>query len=145
MNQSHLPTKPSDLHSSVAIGSRTTKLTAVVLATFALSACSSIPDVTKERVANSETVVRQAQQTIGTSEAGAVELQQARDKLALAQSALKANRPQDAERAAVQARLDAELAIAKTQSAAARRSADEVLASLETLRQEAERTSPTPR
>jgi hypothetical protein len=145
MKQFLPPTMPSYLHSSVAIRSRSTKVAAVALSALALGACSSVPDVTKERVANSETVVHQAQQTIGTSENGAVELQQAKDKLALAQNALKAGRPQDAERAALQARLDAELAIAKTQSAEARRSADEVLASLETLRDEAERTSPTVR
>ena len=44
-----------------------------------------------------------------------------------------------------QAHLYAELAVAKSQSADARKSADEVLASLNTLRQETERTTPTQR
>lgn len=145
MKQSLPATMSSHARSSAAIRPPYTKLAAVAFTALAVGACSSVPDVTKERVANSETVVQQAQQTIGTSESGAVELQQAKEKLAAAQTALKADRPQDAERAAVQARLSAELAIAKAQSTQARRSAAEVLASLETLRGEAERNSPTVR
>jgi hypothetical protein len=124
---------------------RTTKLAALGLSALAIGACSSVPQVTEERVATSQTAVQQAQQTIGTSESGAIELQRAKDKLALAQAAVKADRPQEAERAALQARLNAELAIAKSQSAAARKSAAEMLSSLETLRAEAERNSPTVR
>ncbi len=114
-----------------------------ILAT--LGACSNVSALTKERVARSDTSVQQAQQTVGSSEAGAIELQQARDKLDAAKSALANDRPQQAERSAAQAHLYAELAIAKAKSASARKAADEVLASVETLRQEAERTSPTPR
>ncbi len=111
----------------------------------ALSACSSVSDLQKERVAKSDTSVAQAQQTVGKSEHGAVELQQARDKLNAAKSALAQGKGPEAERAAAQAHLYAELAIAKSQSAAARRSANEVLASLETLRKETERSTPTQR
>lgn len=145
MKQSLAITMPSRLRSSGAIGSRYTKPAAVAFTALVLGACSSVPDITQSRVANSETVIQQAQQTIGTSEGGAVELQQAKEKLALAQAALEAKRPQEAERAAVQAQLSAELAIAKAQSAQARRSAAEVLASVEALRGEAERNSPTVR
>ena len=111
----------------------------------ALSACSSVPDLAKERVAQSETSVQQAQQTLGKSEQGAMELQQARDKLNTAKSALAKGQGKEAERAAAQAHLYAELAVAKSQNAAARKSADEVLASIETLRQETERNTPTQR
>ena len=142
MKQSLQAIRPSHLRSHAAIRYEYTTVAAVVMTAFVLGACSSVPDITEDRVANSATVVQQAEQTIGGSESGAVELQQAKDKLVLAQSALKAKRPQDAERAALQARLNAELAIAKAQSAQARRSADEVLASLETLSNEAERNSP---
>ena len=114
-----------------------------VLAT--LGACSSVSPLTKERVAQSEASFQQAEQTIGRSEAGAIELQQARDKLNAAKAALANDRQQEAERSAAQARLYAELAMAKAQSAGARKAADEVLASVETLRSEAERTSPTQR
>ena len=106
---------------------------------------SNASDLAKERVAQSETSVEQAQQTLGKSEHGAVELQQAREKLNAAKGALAKKEWQDAERAAAQAHLLAELAVAKSQSADARKSANEVLASLEALRQETERTTPTQR
>lgn len=110
-----------------------------------LGACSSVSNLAKERVAQSETSVQQAQQTVGKSEHGAVELQQAREKLNAAESALAKGRQQEAERAAAQAHLYAELAVAKSQSADARKAANEVLASLNMLRQETERTTPTQR
>lgn len=110
-----------------------------------LSACSGVSSLTNERVARSETSLQQAQQTVGQSEHGAVELQQARDKLAAAKSALAKDQQQEAERSAAQAHLYAELAIAKAQSAQARKAADEVLASLNMLRQETERNTPTQR
>ena len=43
--------------------------------------CSSVSEVTKERVARSESSLQQAQQAVGRSEAGAVELQRAKDNL----------------------------------------------------------------
>lgn len=104
-----------------------------------LAGCGGVSEVTKERVAQSETAVQQAQQTVANSEAGAVELQQAKTKLEAAQAALRKENPKEAERLASQAQLTAELAIAKAQSAQARKAADEVLASTETLRQEAAR------
>ncbi|WP_157995154.1 DUF4398 domain-containing protein [Peristeroidobacter soli] len=110
-----------------------------------LGACTNTSALTKERVAQSDASVQQAQQTVGRSEAGAIELQQARDKLSVAQAALAKDQPQEAEHSAAQAHLYAELAIAKSQSASARKAADEVLASVEILRTEAERTSPTQR
>jgi hypothetical protein len=106
---------------------------------------SNASDLAKERVAQSDTSVVQAQQTLGKSEHGAVELQQAREKLATAKGALAKKEWKDAERSAAQAHLFAELAVAKSQSADARKSANEVLASLEALRQETERTTPTQR
>ncbi len=106
---------------------------------------SNASDLAKERVAQSDTSVEQAQQTLGKSEHGAVSLQQARDKLNAAQSALDKKEWKEAERAAAQAHLFAELAVAKSQSADARKSANEVLASLEMLRQETERSTPTQR
>jgi hypothetical protein len=111
----------------------------------ALSACASVPDLAKERVAQSETSVQQAQQTLGKSEHGAMELQQARDKLSGAKSALAKGQGKEAERLAAQAHLCAELAVAKSQSADARKAANEVLASLNMLRQETERNTPTQR
>ena len=110
-----------------------------------LSACSNVSELTRERVAQSDASLQQAQQAVGRSEAGAMELQQAKDKQNEAKAALAKDRQQEAERAAAQAHLYAELAMAKAQSASARNAADEVAASLETLRQESQRTSPTQR
>jgi hypothetical protein len=124
---------------------RTVTLTLSACALGLLSACSGVSSLTKERLAQSETSVQQAQQTVGKSESGAVELQQARDRLNAATSALAAGHEQEAERAAAQAHLYAELAVAKSQSADARKAANEVLASLNILRQETERSTPTQR
>lgn len=104
-----------------------------------LAGCGGVSELTKERVARSETAVQSATQTVGSAEAGAVELQKAKENLAKAQAALKAKNEKEADRYAHTAQLSAELAVAKTQSGAARKAADEVLASIETLRREAAR------
>ena len=106
-----------------------------------LAGCGSVSQTTKERVTRSETNVQQAQQTVGNSEAGAVELQRARDNLEQAKAAMNKKEAQKAERYAQLAELDGQLAVAKSQSASARRAADEVLASVQQLRQEAARGS----
>jgi septal ring factor EnvC (AmiA/AmiB activator) len=106
-----------------------------------LAGCGGVSEVTKERVARSETVVQQAQQTVGNSEAGAIELQKAKETLEAAQRELSKENAVAAERFASQAQLTAELAVAKSQSSQARKAADELLASIETLRQEAARGS----
>ena len=118
-------------------------LTLGVSALGLLSACSSVSSLSNERVAQSETSLQQAQQTVGKSEHGAVELQQARERLDAAKSALAKGQQQQAERSAAQAHLYAELAVAKSQSADARKGAKEVLDSVNTLRQETDRTTPT--
>ena len=104
--------------------------------------CGGVSEMTKDRVERSDTAVKQASQTLGNSEAGAVELQQARDHLDQARRALDAKKEDDALRHARQAELTAELAVAKSQSASARRAADELQASIRTLREEAQRGSP---
>jgi hypothetical protein len=53
---------------------------------------SNASDLAKERVAQSDTSVEQARQTLGKSEHGTVQLQQARDKLDAAKSALAKKR-----------------------------------------------------
>lgn len=102
----------------------------------------SISPLTKERVARSETAVAQATQTLGNNEAGAIDLQRAKDNLAQAQLAVKNKKEKPAERYAHQAQLDAELAVAKAQTATSRKAADEVLASIQQLRNEAARGTP---
>ena len=109
----------------------------------ALTACGGVSDLTRQQVARSETAVKQAQTAIGNSEAGAVELQQAKDLYAQAQQELEKKNETRAQRLAVQAELQAQLATAKAQNATARKAADELLASIQTLRQESERSGTT--
>lgn len=116
----------------------------LVLATGLLTGCGGVSEITKERVARSDTSVQQAQQTIGNSEQGAIELQRAKENLDAARGALKDGNEKQAERHAQLAQLDAELAVSKSQSATARKAADELLASIKTLRQEAERGTTQP-
>lgn len=106
-----------------------------------LAGCSSVSEVQKERVARSESVVQQSQQTLGSSEAGAIEMQRAKELMESAQRELREDNGKAAERFASQAQLTAELAVAKSQSAASRKAADELMASIETLRQEASRST----
>jgi hypothetical protein len=110
-----------------------------LLAAGVLVGCSSVSDVTRERVARSETSFQQAQQALGSSEAGALELQRAKDNLEQAKAALNSEQSTKAERYAQLAQLDAELALSKSQSAAARKAADELTASIQQLRQEISR------
>lgn len=110
-----------------------------LLAAGVLAGCASVSDVTRERVARSETSVQQAQQAVGRSEAGALELQRAKDNLEQAKAALSKKESTKAERHAQLAQLDSELAVSKSQSAAARKAADELTASIQQLRQEISR------
>lgn len=111
----------------------------VAAAVSLLVGCGGTSPMVKERVAKSETAVQQATTTVGSSESGAVELQRAKDNLQTAKSQLAGKNEKGAERYAQKAQLDAELAVSKAQSSVARKAADEVLASVETLRKEAAR------
>ncbi|MDY0068227.1 MAG: DUF4398 domain-containing protein [Steroidobacteraceae bacterium] len=113
------------------------RLLVLGIAVAALTACGGVTELTEERVASSGSAVRQAEQTVGNSESGALELQRAKDHLQQAHRAVEDNEDQEAQRQAHQATLMAELAVSKSQSAEARRAADELLASIETLRREA--------
>jgi hypothetical protein len=102
----------------------------------------SVSALTKDHVSKSDVAVQQATQTLGNTEAGAIELQRAKDNLGQAKAAVEAKNGKAADRFASMAQLDAELAVAKSQTASTRKAADEVLASIETLRNEAARGTP---
>lgn len=119
------------------------KLLVLVACAATLSACGGVSEMTRQQVANSDTAVKQAEATLGTSEAGAIELQQAKDTLAQAQQALAKKDEKQAQRLASMAELDAKLAMAKAQTSVSRKAADDLLASIETLKQESERSSTT--
>lgn len=74
-----------------------------------------------------------------------MDLQEAKTKLAQAQKAMDSKDGKAAERAATQAQLSAELAVAKGQSAAARKANEELQASIQQLRDEASRNAVAPR
>jgi chromosome segregation ATPase len=111
----------------------------LALAVVAAGCSSGVSELTKDRVSRSEVAVQQAQQAIGNSEVGAVELQAARDDLDRAHQALAGKKDELAQRYAQRAQLDSDLAIAKSQSASARKAADELSASIQTLKQETQR------
>lgn len=117
---------------------------ALALGMSVVGACSDVSAVTKERVARGNVAVQEAQRTIGQAETGAIELQKAKQHLEAANTALAKGQRIVAEQRAEQAQLHAELAVAKVQSADARRAADEVLASTQTLRSETERNANSP-
>jgi hypothetical protein len=111
----------------------------LAVACIAAGCSSGVSELTKDRVSRSEVAVQQAQQAIGNSENGALELQRARDDVDRAHQAVAAQKDELAQRYAQQAQLDSDLAIAKSQSSSARKAADELSASIQTLRQESAR------
>ena len=129
----------------MSISSRSSRLIVGATASLlVLSACGGVSEMTRQRVARSETAVNQAQATLGNSEAGAIELQQAKQYFAEARKAVDDKDEVNAERYANRAELSAQLAVAKSQNASARKAADELLASIQTLRQETSRPAAQP-
>jgi Domain of unknown function (DUF4398) len=100
--------------------------------------CGTTPPTEKMEVA--EAAVRQAD-TQGAGDEAALELRLAREKLEKANAAMEDERYVAARRLAEQAEVDAMLAEAKAESAAARASAREMRQGIETLRSEAERAA----
>jgi hypothetical protein len=113
----------------------------VVASVSHLAGCGGVSELTKENVNRAETAVLQAQQTLGGSEDGAVELQRARDHLEAAKGAVASGDEKPAATHAQQAHLDAELAVARAQSAVARRAVDEMHAGNKMLSEEAQRSA----
>jgi hypothetical protein len=108
--------------------------------------CASTPRPTAE-ITRARTLIEQAEKA-GAQRYAAVELDQARNKLRLAEAAAEDGKQDEARARANEAAADAELAQARTTSGEAEKAAEEVQRGTETLRQESERkqatTSPTP-
>lgn len=119
-------------------------LMAAALSVFAVG-CASTPPATAE-ITRARTLIEQAEKS-GAQRYAAVELDQARNKLRLAEAANEDGKGDEARARANEAAADAELAQARTSSGEAQRAAEEVQKSTETLRQESQRqqlsTSPT--
>jgi hypothetical protein len=109
-----------------------------------LGACTA-SKATKDAVARADTRFQQAQQALGNSEGGAMDLQRASSHLQQAKEAVKDGDDKPAQRHAQLAELDVDLAVAKAQNAPARKSAAELQASIEQLKKEAQRSSGTTR
>jgi hypothetical protein len=103
--------------------------------------CAGNPPTEKIEVA--EAAVDSAD-TRGAAADAPLELRLAREKLERAQVAMRSENYVTARRLAEQAQVDAELAEAKAQSAAALENAREMRTSIESLREEADRAAPPP-
>lgn len=103
--------------------------------------CASTPRADPE-ITRARTLIEQAEKA-GAQQYAAVELDHARNKLRLADAANKDGKRDEARSRANEAAADAELAMARTNSGEAKKAADEVQQSTDTLRQEAERKEAT--
>lgn len=99
--------------------------------------CASTPRPDSE-ITRARTLVEQAEKA-GAQQYAAVELDQARNKLRLATAANEDHKYDEARARANEAASDAELALARTNSGEAKKAADQVQESTDTLRQEAQR------
>lgn len=110
-------------------------------AMLALAACASSP-IPNEKIAVAKDSVRRAEQA-GAPELAPVELSTARDKLQRAEKAAADHDAQPATMLAEQANVDAQLAEATAREHSSRKAAAELEASLQALRDQANRSSPT--
>lgn len=114
---------------------------AALLAASALGGCASQPKPTAQLV-RASTLVSEAEKDQAQRYAAA-DLQHARDELTAAQTAESDGRNDTALQLAERAAADADLASARAASGKARQSADQVLRSIDTLKQQLQQ-GPTP-
>jgi hypothetical protein len=107
------------------------------LATLA-SGCASNEERPTEEMTEARTLIDQARRS-GANQFAATEVQSAQDKLHQAELAADRKKNSVARRLAVEASLDAQLASARTRSGKAEAAAEQVEASLNTLREESAR------
>jgi Domain of unknown function (DUF4398) len=118
------------------------KLTGAGIAlSFIVTAAYASNPVPDETIAVAKAAVQRAEQS-GAPQAAPVELASARDKLARAEKANADHRAKPAIALADQATIDAQVAEATAQKERAAKAAAEFDASMTTLRQESNRTSP---
>lgn len=99
--------------------------------------CASTPRAEPE-ITRARTLIEQAEKA-GAQQYAAAELDQARNKLRLADAANQDGKKDEARARANEAASDAELAMARAHSGEAKKAADEVQQGTDTLRQEAQR------
>ena len=111
-------------------------------AVWGLAACASTP-IPNDRIAVAQSSVQRAEQS-GAPELAPVELAAARDKLSRAEKAAADHQAQPAGMLADQANVDAQLAEATANQQRAHKAATEFDASMQALRQESLRSTPSP-
>lgn len=104
--------------------------------------CAGVPPP-REELAQAQRAVDQAMAE-NAVEFAALEVEKARDKLARARAEMSAERYADARRFAEEALVDAELALAKADAAKTTRNADELVQTVQRLREEAQLRSRAP-
>lgn len=110
------------------------------VAVLALTACASTPQAPTQQLQAAELAITGAEQA-GVADYASVELNEARTKLAAAQSAVDADEMVLAERLAHEARVSAELATARAEMLEAREVNEDMRRSIDVLRQELQRNS----
>lgn len=116
------------------------RLAALVGAMFALGGCASAPMPPTEALQAAEQAITSAEQA-RVADYASPELGEARSNLAAARVAVTNEKMLLAQHLAERSRLDAELAIAKAEVAKAKVVNDEMKQSIETLKQEMQRTT----
>ncbi len=107
---------------------------------FLLTACASTPPEPTVEMKAAEQAIAVADRA-RIADAASPELNEAREKLTAAQRAVQEKRMAEAERLALESRVDAELASAKAESSKAKAVNDEIKQSTATLAQEMQRNS----
>jgi hypothetical protein len=119
----------------------TAALAGLSSAVLLLGACASLtPPPTQPMLSAQAAVTRAAR--AGAAETAPTELRSARDKLALAQVALADDKPKAAQRLAMEAQADANLAEAKARRAKAQKAAAALGEGNRVLREELQRVTP---
>jgi hypothetical protein len=116
------------------------RLLAATLLGLLAASCAAQPSA-KEEMARARTLVDQAERA-GAQRFAAADLDAARDRLRLAETADRDKKGEVARHRADEAAADAELAMARAGSGQAQSAAQELQRSIATLRQEAERGTP---
>ncbi|MGD0489997.1 MAG: DUF4398 domain-containing protein [Steroidobacteraceae bacterium] len=114
---------------------------ALAAAMLALAACASSP-IPNEKLAVARASVQRAEQS-GAPELASVEISTARDKLQRAEKAAADHDAQSATMLAEQANIDAQVAEATAQEHRSHKADQELEASLQALREQANQTPPT--
>jgi hypothetical protein len=113
---------------------------ALLIAAALLAGCATQSERPTQEIARAQTLIDQAEKA-GAQRFAAAQVEQARAKLEQAQEADRKGRHDEAQDRATEAAADAELAMALANSGEAQRAATEVQQSVETLREEAQRST----